>query len=314
MLLNVLTEVAKDTGLHPTQQRDTLLRLLNKAAHEMHTLLECNAINREVTLVVRPDAIVALPPSVGKLIGVRKLTNDITFDISTLGFPRYVRDTRQYTLNGWRLLGDSPIQALPPSGSTQFLLSTQTIEDAEVTIRGNTFEGTSVEETITLDVQLKLGNTLFGRNIERISSESVRTADIQIYSADGTVLMATLYNNMPQTKYKLVDVSEVCWSQDTTDGESLIDVLYKLPEIKFERNTDTFYAGDEYDNAWYFMTMHYFFMGQSDKTQSAKEYRAFAINAMKMTKADMEGNLDKRVTFGPNKYIEAQRYYDNVWK
>lgn len=309
MLYNVLHDVAKDTGLHPIQQRETLLRHLQNAADDMHTLLDCNGIQREVTLAVMPNSLISLPYFVGKLIGMRRVTNDDLIDVHSIGFPRFVRNTQHYKLNGWRVIGDSAIRRFPEADAAQLTFSCPVIENAVVTVCGDTNTSESFEESVTMDALVVQGNAVFGKNITKIASMSNRTANITIADLYGNTL-AILYNNQIQTFYKIVDVSEVYWSVDTTNEESLIDVWYKLPKKKFVKDTDSFYAGDEYDNAWYFMALSYFHVASDVK--KAAEYRAFAVSSMRVVKQDNEGKIEKQLTFGPNKYLEAQDF--SSWK
>ena len=311
MLKNVLTDLAKDTGLHPIQQRETLLKHLNSAANEMHTMLDCNAIQREITLAVMSNSIISLPSMVGEIIGIRRVTNDDLVDIHSIGFPRFVRDTQHYRLNGWRILGDSAIKQFPTQNADQLVLSCQTVENVDVLICGDTNLAASHEETITMDAQIKVTNAVFGRNITKIACLQDRTADITIADHAGNEL-AILHTNQQQTRYKLVDITECYWSLDTDASETLVDVWYKLPKIQFTKDTDAFYAGDDYDNAWYFMALFFYYAPQDSRR--AIDFRGLAVNAMRLVKGNTDGKIEKQITFGPNRLIEAQSKYGSYSK
>ena len=60
MLIDVLTRLSADTGLGIVQKRESLLQILNSAAKEIRSKLECNSIYREISVVVPKNKIIAL--------------------------------------------------------------------------------------------------------------------------------------------------------------------------------------------------------------------------------------------------------------
>jgi hypothetical protein len=91
MLLDVLTRVATDLSLSPTDNRNRLIDLLNRGAREMYNRLECNRIYFERTVLVPRNKIITLPSYVGELRGMRTSISEMPFDIFGLSGPRYVK-------------------------------------------------------------------------------------------------------------------------------------------------------------------------------------------------------------------------------
>lgn len=308
MLLNVLTDLSADTGLDIVQKRTTLLRLLGRAAKEMHKELECNKIYRECTLTVPPDKVVALPSFIGELRGMRMHTNELPFDLAAIASPRYTNNTLQHKFKNWRDLGEAATYQLPQQGRLR--LTCPIVEDTpvQILIHGETDKANSVEETVTMDATDKQTINLFGPRIDSIFCASERIADISIADYTGTEV-AILYNNYRNTVYKIVDVSQVFWTLDTSDGQSLIDVLYKLPAFSLLKDSDTFYAGEDYDEAWYNMAMFFFLKPLENRLNDAAVHRQACLTFLQSAKESSEQGIMKKLVFGRNKFYNLFRKY-----
>lgn len=305
MLINVLKRVAADTGFEETSQRNALLAILQQAADKLHDLIECNSIFRECSLVVTPDAVVALPSYVGAIRGIRPYNYDVPFTVNSMR-PRYVTNTQNYRKDNWRDLGNSPIHTdMETIGPLKIFSSVS--EDASLYISGQTNSAAKVEETIVLNGAAQETTNLFGPTIFKIASLEPRTCDVTIKDTND-IELAVLYNTDQQTAYKLIDVSQYFWSQDTDLGECIVDVLFKSTKTKLILDTDSFYAGDEYDDAWYHMAMHVYFMPFENRKEDAKNAYGSAMLDLKAIKESNEGELEKRLSFGPNKFYSL---FDN---
>jgi len=309
MLLDVITRLASDTGYSPVSQRASLVNLANRAATDIYNTLECNKIYREVTLVVTPNAVVALPNFIGELRGARMHTMDMPFDLQSVGSPRYVSSTWNYRVKNWRDLGESVVHTVP--GQIAPLTFTSTVvEGKSILISGQTNNAFREQEVLLLNASPKSTTKLFGPRIDQIACMDIRSSDIIVADADGTEL-ATLYNTENKTRYKLIDVSQVFWSSDTIVGESLIDVAYKVKQTRLVNDSDSFYAGDDYDNAWYHWAMHLFLKPLENRAQDATDERIAAISALVATKDTSEGEIVKKMSFGRNKFYGNFRRWMN---
>lgn len=314
MLIDVLTEVAADTGLSPVDQRTTLLSILNRAAKEMFARLECNKIYWEVTLDVPPNKIVTLPSYIYELRGMRASTTEDVFPLKAMASPRYVRRDWSYRWHNWRDLGESAVLQNPTLvGPLTITASAPLTSDVNILISGQTNVALRIEEKVVLNFanQTKVTTNLFGPEIYNIACvNSERDCDISISDANGN-LLAVLYNMDNATRYKMIDVSEAPWSLDTTDNTSLIDVLYKCKLRTLSKDSDCFPASADFDTAWYWMAMFLYYKPLQNKPEDFNTYLPQSIMMMNVIKNGNEQQLEKKISFGRNKFYELTKRYAN---
>jgi len=313
MLLDVLNRLAVDTGLNPVDQRNILINLLNHAAKEMYDKLESNKLLWEVTLSVPPNKIIALPSFIGELRGMlRSSTNLMLYPFQTIGAPRYVRNDWSFRYRNWRDLGENPVMQFP-SVVGPLTISVGEVEDIPVTvyINGQTNNALRIEEKVVVSATSQTTTNLFGPQIYFIAGKQgqERTFDINITDANGQ-LLAVLYNMDNNTRYKMIDVSEFPWGSDTSDGNALVDVLYKVLLRRLTKDSDTFPAGPDYDTAWYWMSMHLYFKPMQKKPVDFENFYAYSIKAMQSIKGSEEDGLQKKISYGKNKFYDlTQGWY-----
>lgn len=310
MLIDVLERVAVDTGLHATQQRAQLERILNIAAREIYQELECDRIYREVSCLVGTNKIVALPPQIGELRGLRQHSTELLTTVDALS-PRYVNNTQGYKLNNWRDLGESPVHTLPTNVDAIRLYS-PVLENATIVITGSTATAAFIAESVLVNVNPQFTTNLFA-TIKSITSFSTRTVDIIIKDTE-EIEIAVLYCNQKSTRYKMVDVSELFFGVDSSDGETLMDVLYKEPLTKLSADTDSFPAGDVYDEAWYARAMSIHYAPIPNRLNDSNRFRMSSLMLLRNIKNGVEFGAIKKLEFGDNKYINAVRYPNHGYR
>lgn len=302
MLIDVANRFCADSGYNFPSQREIVLDILQRSADEIYKILECNNIYREVTLVVPPDKIVSLPAFVGEIRGCRAHTPDMQFDVYPLASPRYVNQTWQYRIKNWREMAESPIlRQLDGVAPLTIVSEVIEAEPAVLTIVGQTDKAARTSESVTLDSSPEVTTNNFGLEIMSISCRSLRTGNITILDSDGDEV-AVLLNTQNSTRYRLVDVSQVFWSQDTSEGSTLVDFLYKVSLGKFQNDADVFYAGDNYDDAWYYYAMYLYYNTKPNSTNEAVKFYQQAITACNKDKMSAEGQDIKKLSFGRNKF------------
>lgn len=313
MLINVLTRVAADTGFHPVQKRDALIALIQQAADELYDELECSKMYREVTLVVPPNAVVSLPSFIGELRGMRMNTSEIPFELANIGQPRYTNNTLEHWYKNWRDKGESPIHTVL-SAIGQLTITCNNIESDPVTvyINGQTNIADRDEEQVLINITTKQTTKQFGPGIYTIGcSSDARTCDITIKDVNGNEI-ATLPSWNSETRYKIVDVSQIFWPLDTAAGESLIDVCYKVPKRKLYRDSDVFYAGSDYDTTWYNKAMYIHCKPLQNRTEEVAKYSAAVLASVTAAKESGEGQQKKKLNYGRNKFYGFFNRY-RIW-
>lgn len=313
MLIDVLTRVSTDTGLKLDDNRTRLVDLANRASQEMYNRLECNKIYFERTMKVPRNKIITLPSYVGNLRGMRTSISEMPFDIYGLSTPRYVKKTWEYKWMNWRDMGESPVMQLPSVISPLSITSTPETKPVTVMISGQTDKATRIEEKVILNEPIVQTTNMFGPQIYSIAClSSNRTCDIQVTDANG-IILGILANCDNNTRYKMIDVSEFGWPQDSGDGNSsFIDILYKVPLRKLTQDSDTFPAGNEYDIAWYYGTMWQYYLNSQNKAADASASMQQMLIALNSIKDGTEQQLMEKLQFGRNKYIDGVRNSSSV--
>lgn len=300
MLYSLLQRIASDTGLDATQQRSVIAGFINTAAKEMHTRLECNNVYRVVTLVVPTDRVISLPYYVGDLRGVKQHSNELMTKISNLGQPRFTKSTREYMVNNWTELGNSPLSAnISTIGPLNLIANS--VDNVPVLINGNVAQADAFEESVLIDGVNKTTTHLFGPKINNIACFSPRTTDINIYDAGGK-LISTLYVSQEATKFKIIDVSRWAFSSYETPSGNLMDVLYKVPFSPLVNDSDSFIAGDTYNDVLYHYAMYLFYLPQNGKEQDASIAKSQAFQSLVACKTEDEVGVIKKLNFGKCKF------------
>lgn len=306
MLIEVLTRISAETGLSATQKRATILAYMGQAADDMHKLLECTKIYREVTLVVPPNKVVTLPSFIGELRGLRMHTNELPFDVNSIAQPRYVSTTLAHKFKNWRDLGESALsQTLSAATRLDIVPAGNETTAATYKIAGPTVSSTYIEETV-----IGAGTTAnVFIDVTSFSSTNDRQFDTLLKEAGTNTIVSSLPNNQSKARYKWIDVSLIFWTIDTNDQGSLIDVLYKVPKTKLINDTDSFYTGEDYDEAWYSMSMYHYFRTIQNRLADAQTMRQSALAMLQTAKDSSEAGTMKKIQFGRNKFFGLFRKY-----
>jgi hypothetical protein len=303
MLLNIITRVAADTGIDLVQQRNILVSIFNAASKIFHHELDSNKMYREVTLVVPPDKVISLPSYIGEVKGLRVHSTEMLVPLNTINIPRYSNSTLLYKIKNWRDLGDSAIcQNL--SAQAPFTITVSSVESTPVTlyIAGQTPYANRLEEALVINGTNLNTLNAFGPRIDQIACFDPRTVDITILDSTGYPT-AVLGTDQQRTRYKLMDVSQIFWPMnDTVEGNSFIDVCYKLPFKLLYNNTDSFAMTDDYDEALYHMCMHLHYLTQGGKEQMAMNELQRATQLLKASKDGTEMGVQKKLNWGRNKF------------
>jgi hypothetical protein len=303
MLYTVIARVSAETGISLTEQRDVLLNLWNAACRIFYAELEVNTMYQEVTLVVPPDKVCSLPYFIGEIKGIRIHSSELLVPLDTINVPRYTNSTVTYRIRNWRDLGDRAI-CCNLTTVAPLTLTCASIETTPVIVKisGQTDAAVKIEEEILVNATTVQSVNQFGPRIDSIACFSDRDNDIIVTDVNGTMI-ATLGNDQEKTRYKIIDVSQIFWpANDTTEGDSFIDVCYKVPFVLGKNDTDSFGGGDDYDEAIYHMMLHLNFMNQGGKDTLAAAQLVRAMQLLKAAKDGAEGGFHKKLNWGRNKF------------
>ena len=313
MLIDVLTRFCEDTGKDLVQQRSEINRTAQQAAKELYEELACNRMLREVSCLVPRNKIVALPTYIGPLIAMRQHTSEVIVPLHSMT-PRYASNTLTYKWKNWRDLGEGPLHTYPTAIDTISFEAPSVTDAAVIKVTGQTDVANLEEATVNMTASPSSTTKLFNpAGLKSIASLSDRTCDITVKDSDGNEI-AVLYNNEKKTRYRMVDVSELFWGNDSSDGSTIIDILYKAPLPILRLDTDSLPVGDDYDEAWYYRMMAIFY---KDKGAERREdaNRALAqsrISAQNIRDGQERGQI-KKLEFGRNKYM-SRAYYCGAYR
>lgn len=309
MLIKILERLAKDTGFDLVTQRASLVELAQNAAIELHKTLDCNRLDREVTLVVPVNKFVSLPSFVGDVKGIRQHNAELLVNYHGINQPRYTSYTWKYQYKNWRDMGESPVHTIPSSQHAVYFLAAGLESPlAEVTITGHSDISINTSETVVVSTTNgPFTVRLFGPEIYSIVSLSRRTYDIQVFEDETDIELAVLYANEQSTSYKIIDVSQLYQPNDTVDASnnpaSLIDVGYKVRPTLLQNDADMFYTNNnDYDDAWFNKAMELFCRPLQGREADTAKYAAASLVTGKNDKSSTENSIEKKVVWGRNKY------------
>jgi len=312
MLLDVLTGFCEETGKDATQQRPEILRVLQAGAKELYDELSCNRMLREVSCLVPRNKIVALPSRIGELVAMRQHTSEVLVPLMSMT-PRYASNTLTYKWKNWRDLGESPVHTLPQAVDTLIFEAPQVTDNAVIVVAGQTNVAAMISESVTLSSSPQETTNLWNpAGLKSISSVTARTCDITVNDAEGNEV-AILYSNESKTRYKMVDVSELFWGNDSSDGSTIIDILFKAPLNKLVLDTDSFPAGDIYDEAWLYRALSLFYKNMPERREDAnRNLMQSRLIAQNIRDGSERGQV-KKLEFGRNKYM-SRAYYCGAYR
>lgn len=312
MLFDIIKRLSEDTGIHLTQQRDALVNIVHRAAEMIYNRLECNAIMREVTVLVPENMVISLPSFIGPLRGLKESSIDTNVPLYPMMFPRYMKNDWQYKWKNWIEMPPSPIfQNLNAIAPITFEVAQVEGTGITVKVSGQTPNANRLEEVLLLNSVLKATTNSFGPRIDSIVSFDERQFDITVKDDDGNII-ALLYNNQNKTHYKLINVAQYTWSKDVADGTTTMEILYKHPYWKMINDSDEFPAFD-YENAIYFLSMSLWAAPQQGKEALAATYFQQSMLEPQATKGSEEQLQQKTIQMGRNPLYNAiRRKYYNI--
>ena len=302
-LINIITNFAAAVGLNPTEDRTTLLSLINRAALELYEQDDLPGSLRECIVTVPANSQITLPSYVGSLRAMRAYNSKDKVELNDMR-PRYNYSPWPQEINKWRLKYVSPIMR-DITNAGLLTLTTQAVETAPVvvTISGSTDASANITESITLnDVSVNTTNAF--NDIKAITKVTPSLYDVTVSDLSGNVL-AVLNNDKLATHYLVVDVSRYPMCAETEAGR-YIELLYKQAFTGFVNDGDSFPC-EGFDNAIYYRSMEIWLHGQEGKEDRAVLFAQKCAQVVANVIAQVEGSTQKELTFAPNGYLEINK-------
>lgn len=318
----ILDSVSEKLGYDPTDDRDLLTRIINRATREVYESQDLPGSLREITLVVPPDSIIALPRYVGELRAMRERATKAKIELKEMD-PRYSYNSWPEIWRNWRILKKSPIQHSIENAAFPIILSMGKVENVAVniTITGATLTSARVTEPLTFlpGTTTVQANNLY-IDIHSITKESPNTQNITLtgLTAQGvSMVLAVIPNDQLDSIYTLADVSMLPMSGDASGGSArYIEVLYKEPLYYLSNDGDTFIC-EGFDDAIVYKALEHEYAEKADGGDKAIGFYKKCEQVIFNRVNHSNGASQKEIMFAPNQYFNLFPrfipYRGNLW-
>lgn len=303
----IIQEVCEKCGYDATDDRELVLRIINRAAKEVYESTDLPGCLREITVLVTNDSVIALPYYVGELRNIRAHYTLQRLTIQEMS-SKYAFNPWDNMWNKWRLIKKSPLQNCIENTALPIFVTMDDVDtvDVEITVTGQTTKANRVSEVITLaagETEAQLSQPFI--EISAITKDVTNNNDITFTGADSSgneITLAIVPNDRLNSIYTLVDISALPYSGDIGTAYRYVDVLYKEPLPTLTTDGDEFLC-QGFDDAIACKVCEYFFSAQSDGSPKAMEYYSKCNQLITDRIEHTNGETEKTLTFAPNGYL-----------
>jgi hypothetical protein len=301
----IIDEFSEKCGYVVTDNRELVLKIINRAAKEVYEKTDLPGSLMEVTVMVLPDGVVALPYYVGELRNIRAHYTFERLELQELA-ARYSFQPWAEIWNKWRVVRKSPIQTCIENAALPIVLTMDEVDDVavSVTITGKTTSANRVSETITFraGIDTEVALTTPFTDIYKITKDVVNNQNITVTGADedsNELVLAVIPNDRLESLYTIVDVSALPYGGDMGTEYRYIDVLYKQPLPQLSDDGDEFICSG-FDDVIVAKACEYFFSNQADGSAKAVEWFAKAKQLLNQRISHTNGATEKKLVFAPD--------------
>lgn len=306
----MIDKVCEKLGYDPDTDRTLLVSIINSAAKEVYESTDLPGSLREITCLVPPSSIIALPYFVGELRAMRQTNSrdrlGLREMVSRYSFQPWSPDE---IWRAWRVMQKSPTKNSIVNAAVPITLSRHAAETDEVsvTIVGATENSARVEEVALFqpaDLELQLQTPFI--YIHSITKTTPNTFDIVFTGADqlGAPLeLAVIPNDRLESTYTIVDVSEYPSGGEVGGSTWYIDVLYKQPLFSLFNDGDTFPC-EGFDDAIVYKVLEHEYSEKPDGGQKALGYYEKCNQVINQRVNHSNGTTQKEIIFGPSQYFD----------
>lgn len=311
MLSDIRSELASDFGFSQAtaSEKAYLNKLINDAIAEMYRDNELYLSEREQIFDIgQSNQVITMPSDVDKVLAVRRYESRMQVKQQDMR-PRY-RSTgwaepyMGYPYLNWRFKNRSCLK----KEFLNILPFTYTINDSvsggfSIVLTGKTYNAARVSETITFNSTdtVKTGTLPFIEYHTMIKSKLI-SQDIVVTDGDANEV-AVLPNNQLRISYPYYQVLDRYESSGTN---MLVEVLYKLAQVKLIDDTDSF-LDDVYDKVayWKAAASYYAKKAGDDSLNRAAAYDAKAKEVLSAINESYMRNSTSEITYAPSAGIRV---------
>jgi len=306
-LAYIIAEVCEKCGQDATDDRELLLRVINRACKEVYEITDLPDSLREMVVLATENSLISLPYYIGEVRNIRSY-----FTLERLSFkdmqPKYSFNAWPEIYNTWRVVKKSPLASCIENASAPIIVSMEEIDVADVviTVVGQTSRANRVAEIVTIpagETSAQLNNTFV--DIFSITKTAVNNNNITFTGVDAggnNLILSVIPNDRLKALYTIIDVSQIPIVKDNNTGLRYVEILYKEPLPTMAEDGDEFICHG-FDDAIVSKVCEYFFSEKSDGATKAYGYLLKCNDLITKTLEHRGVTIEKVLQFAPNPLI-----------
>lgn len=306
-LAYIINRVCSEEGIGnisaDSAQRIRLLHYINEAVDRLYQSADLDGADQEITLTTTPDSELVLPAYVQRPIALRD--SDTQERITLQGMrPRYCSSVWSDTWNNWRDKGFRALAVeLGTATTLRFSSGAEPTDAISVLITGSTADAQNKTESLVLTWAGSgagyVDSATTWTSVKSLSFTKLPPGDITVTNIATSEVVAVMYNNMLDSRYHVLDVSEFPWGSGATGRN--VDLLYRPRTPRLENDADVFPIPG-YENVLVRMTLGVMASYNAKKFQNAQIHEATATAQLNRKTNDEQKNKEAGIQFAPSPY------------
>lgn len=296
----IFTKVAATAGVQPDsnpEQKARLLDIINQAATEVYETKDLPISLKELYLRANSNKELALPSFIGELRAIRSTLRDDAWELHDIR-PRYQAQDWNNEWKNWRIKGYSPYQTEITNSAPGVITYPEIDTELKVSIVGETANSNRAIDVITMDATSKNWIKTF-TEFTAIRKNKITDFNVTLTDADGNEL-AVIFADQLESRYIIVDISKYPNLKRCSDGNYIMEVLYKPRLPRLEKDEDSFPV-DGFDDVIVLKTKQLIAEDLPGQEQRAVLMHEKAKEQISKKTIDKTGTLQTRMRFTRNK-------------
>lgn len=307
-LLQIIDTFCEKTGWDPVNQRDAVVKIINRAAKEVYEFTDLPGCLKEIVVQALPNNVIALPYYVGELRAMRNYYGYGKLIAREMA-QKYSYQPWNEIWQNWRVLKKSPIQRSVESALQPLVFSIESADsiDCVINIAGSTLEAHRVTEQIIIAAgDTEVSPTNLFTDITSISKEAVNNKDITVTGRDedntADITLAEIPNDRLDSIYTIVDVSKLPSGGDAGTSYRYVETLYKEPLAYLSNDGDCFPC-DGFDDAIAYKALEHEASEKENGGEVALGWYQKCVQIINQRTVHTNGSTQKMLIMGPNQYF-----------